>query len=1115
MTNALRVCPNCWTPYPPGAKRCPRCGFDLQGEETTSFINLFGPPDVLRRYEIQDTLASSQVGHVYQALDLETDDPCAIKELSGAALTDSLEAERAAVRLERRVRQLSHLSHPNLVSIHHLLSEGSRHFVIMDLVEGPTLEEVLERRDRPVPEPVILQWGANLCDALELLHDQNPPLLFPDLTPHHVILASDSQPILVDLGLSRLFEDRHGKGEGVAGDVAALGALLYRALTLHDLPSGRPSPLRKLNPDLSVATVEAIEQATSRRPEERFLHTAQFKKALLAQAPSVEDITAVIPHIEPYKLTPGSQARNLQELVQLCQENWEAGVDQFLAGNLTAWLREVAGSLSEAGQDRAAQEVSAAAEKGEELRQEAQGASAVQQQAAFFRWLTSTGHAWGQPELAADVSYLRLGAVKGKLRLGAIFEVENRGRGFLTGEVKSQVGWILVRREEFGCRGGETAEITVELRDRSALSRPTSSDRALHITSNGGEAWVGASIAAPRPMLALAQKEVDFGEVQVGEPARSEISIRNEGGRLLTGQVSSTVPWLRVHPAHFRCPAGQATSVEIELETESLSKGTTIQDSAITVDSDYGQARVRVKVTQVQPHLKLLSEELDFGAIVPVCRISRMLRVINEGTGDLDGAVSSQVDWLSVEETTFHCRPKQTALITVWADPISLPGGEMKAPEALIIESNGGHQTISARLTVRRPQLRVDRRALDFGTLLPGQERELSLSVGNEGVTPLYVELVPRTEWLKVEPSQITCATGEEAEIVLTLRVPRSAKGGELQVDEALYLASDGGVANLSLRAEIISPRLEVDPHHLDFGLIGPAEVTHGQLHIRNAGSGTLDWHLPVVGELNWLDISPRQGSCGPGEEAIIEVNGFALGLPKGTTSAKETLHITSNGGQFEIPISVAIAEPALSLLPFQLDMGISENYAPLEGRLRISNHGGGHLTGEVASQVAWLDVEPTNFDCAAGGVAEVRVSADPKGLPKGETFVGGALVVTSNGGRERVGVRLEVVLKPILEVNPEELTIPASREEDIVTNTLTLINQGYGAPKVRCQPTVDWLATDRGFYTLRHGRSTQVRVKADLAGRREGDEGRQRALLNIRDGEEMLISVPITIAEE
>ena len=1114
MAYVSQVCPRCWTPYRPGAKHCPRCGFDLQREEEVSFIDLFGPPEVLRRrYDIQDTLAHSRVGHVYQALDLETRTLYVIKELSGAALSDPLDAELAAVRLERRVRQLSRLSHPNLVRIHGLLSEGSRHFVIMDLVEGPTLEKVLEGRERPVPEPIALQWGAQLCDALGYLHDQNPPLLFPDLVLRHVILGSESQPILVDLGLTCLFEGHRERDEGVAGDVAALGALLHRVLTLHDSPSGRHPPLQQLNPEVSTSTAQAIERAMNRHPQERFSSMAQFKEALLAQAPSPAAPMTVIPHIKPYELAPGRQAHTLPELVQLCQEEWEAGVDQFYAGSLTAWLREVAERLHEAAQERAAQQVSAVAERGEKLRQEAQEASDVQRQAAFFQWLTSTGYAWGQPELGVGASYLRLGAVKGELRLGAIFNIENRGTGFLVGEVKSQVEWLMVREGEFGCRAGEAAQITVELRGRSALSRPISSLQALHITSNGGQAWVGASIAAPRPLLALDQQAIDFGDVQGGEPARSTMVIHNEGGGMLTGRISSTVPWLGVHSPHFRCPAGSTIPVSVELRTDLLTPGTTVQDSALIVDSDYGQARIEVRATRVQPRLELFPEMLDFGTLAPAYRISQTFRVTNSGTGPLEGTVTSQVDWLTVEQPAFRCHAKETALITLWADPTSLPGGQTEIPEALIIDSNGGYRLLAARLVVRRPRLHVDRRPLDFGTLLPGQEEALPLRVGNQGVTSLHMELVPHMEWLTVEPAQITCAAGEEVEVRLTLRVPMSAQGGALQVDRALYLASDGGVINLDLRAQIVTPRLEVDPHHLDFGLIGPSEVARGQLRLRNAGSGTLEWYLE--GEFTWLEIFPRQGSCGPGEAATIEVNGFTLALPEGTASAQALLHIKSNGGQLEVPISAAIAAPVLAVLPLLLDLGRSENYAPLEGTLRIANHGGGYLKGEVAPQMVWLRAEPRAFDCAAGTIAEVRVSADPQELPEGETLAPEALVVTSNGGQETVDVRLEVVLRPILEVIPTILTFSASgaEEEGVVTERLTLANQGYGALRVRFQPTAEWLTTDRGSSTLRHEQHVRVKVSLNVAAWEAGGES-QEAHLDIRAGEDMLASIPVMITK-
>ena len=288
---------------------------------------------------------------------------------------------------------------------------------------------------------------------------------------------------------------------------------------------------------------------------------------------------------------------------------------------------------------------------------------------------------------------------------------------------------------------------------------------------------------------------------------------------------------------------------------------------------------------------------------------------------------------------------------------------------------------------------------------------------------------------------------------------------------------------------------------------------------VRALGEGWARALAPADPELA-VEVFPRQGSCASGETTAVEVNGFALALPEGTASAQALLHIDSNGGQHEVPVSVAISAPDLAVRPLLLDLGSSENYVAAEGTLRIANRGGGHLRGEVTSQIAWLRTEPAAFDCAAGGVAEVTVLAEPQDLPEGETVVPQALLVTSNGGQEAVDVRLEVLLTPILQVTPRELTFPISRpgaeaipaEGQPGAQTLTLTNQGYGALRVRFQPTVEWLTTDRGSSTLRHGRRTRVKVRVDLPGWQESG---QDAHLEIRTGETSLASIPVTITTE
>ena len=74
----------------------------------------------------------------------------------------------------------------------------------MEYIEGQTLEQLLEQNG-PFPERRVLGWGRQLCDVLEYLHSQNPPIIFRDIKPGNIMLTHDGHIKLIDFGIARFF----------------------------------------------------------------------------------------------------------------------------------------------------------------------------------------------------------------------------------------------------------------------------------------------------------------------------------------------------------------------------------------------------------------------------------------------------------------------------------------------------------------------------------------------------------------------------------------------------------------------------------------------------------------------------------------------------------------------------------------------------------------------------------------------------------------------------------------------------------------------------------------------------------------------------------------------
>jgi hypothetical protein len=1121
-------CPKCDRLLPIQAKTCPNCGLSLKPRDL-SFEEMFGPPKLLQgRYVIQRRLSQGRVGSVYQAVDKqEGDRPCAVKELTTVALLDPRDRQEAERRFLEEAAVWISLVHPNLARVTDAFSQARRVYLVMELVEGTSLRALLEDQWKIFSEETVLHWAGQICDALDYLHRQDPPIVFGDLAPSHVLVDPGGRVKLVDFGLTQLFmparagssrytgplrqaqdgtrgyaapEQRRQGQASPRSDIYALGTLLYQLLTRHD-PADHPlPPLRKLAPDLSKSTERAIIRARKKDPAQRFPTMAEMRQALLGERP------APLPEIAPFVLMEGVSARTVNELARTCAAHWEDGLMALAEGRITDWLRGSAEKLRAAGQSHAALEMDAAAVRTESTREHTVSGDSLTREgqiarnAAFATWLEDMGAIDIQPNLEVKPSYLPFGTIEANMKARTTLRLRNKGQGYLTGRVESRVPWLTARPQTFGCRAGAVAEVTVEARGRRLPPGTTSSPQVLLIESNGGRAWVGASATAATPILTVEPDTLDFGPVPRGAARVARLTVTNRGGGRLSGTVVSQVPWLRVRHPEFGCPAGASAQIAVELLGPRVPPETTpdyksgvssgqVWGGALAVDSDSGQARVGVAWTWAEPSLELDVTSLDFGAVERGASIERVLRIVNRGTGVLEGRVTSQTDWLRVQPQVLRCPPGESCTLNVISDTVRLPGGDTYEESALTVETNAGREVLSASVEVLAAELVIEPLVLDFGAVLVDEEVELSLTVGNRGSLLWQGQIMAGLPWLSVEPDELVCPPGHFIPVSVILDASLLAEGGEWVEEEAILIRGDGKEQTVAAHVAILLPRLSVEPRSLDFGLIGREDVAALTLTLANAGTGELHWEVENRG--TWLEIVPTSGVCHPGRESVVTVNAYALAVEGETDRA--WLTVRSNGGQAEIFASVSVSSPVLVVDALELDLGTSENYAPVAQWLGISNRGVGPLRGTITPQVPWLTVDPPAFECPTGASLQVRVQATPEGLRAGANDVAGALLVESNGGNEEIGVHLDVVQVPNLIVHPESLTFKSDGPSEL---ELVLENEGYGAERVQVVPEASWLKVDRGKCTVKGGRTVRLKVRAD------GAEAGAESVIEVRTNE-------------
>lgn len=290
----MQPCPSCGALNKDTAKFCNACGQRLAA--------LLATGQVLQgRYRITRLLGRGGMGAVYQAEDMRLGNrSVAVKENFDASA-------EAQAQFQLEATTLANLNHPNLPRvIDHFIEPSGQQYLVMDFVEGQDLQEVLDQRGRS-SEAQALPWIEQVCDALEYLHGQNPPIIHRDIKPANIKITPSGKAMLVDFGIAKQFQpgqetmaaaravtpgfsppEQYGSARTDArSDVYALAATLYCLLTgqvppdaMDRLTGQRLIPPRQLNPAVSSATEAAILRAMELNPAGRPQSVREFRGML-------------------------------------------------------------------------------------------------------------------------------------------------------------------------------------------------------------------------------------------------------------------------------------------------------------------------------------------------------------------------------------------------------------------------------------------------------------------------------------------------------------------------------------------------------------------------------------------------------------------------------------------------------------------------------------------------------------------------------------------------------------------------------------------------------------------------------------------------------------------
>lgn len=253
------------------------------------------------RYRLLAKIGSGGMSTVWLTLDTVLNKQWAAKEIRH--VEDPAQRELIVNGIVTEANMIKRFDHPAIPRIVDIVDEAGTLYVIMDYVEGRTLEDVLAQGG-PQAEDDVADWALQLCEVLEYLHQRTPPVIYRDMKPSNVMLKPNGLVEVIDFGIAR---EQRADGEGTTAavgdtvqlgtrgfappeqyggthqtdarsDVYALGATMYNLLT-DKSPAEPPYemlPLRQVRPELSQGIERIVAKATQPNPDDRYQDCAEM-----------------------------------------------------------------------------------------------------------------------------------------------------------------------------------------------------------------------------------------------------------------------------------------------------------------------------------------------------------------------------------------------------------------------------------------------------------------------------------------------------------------------------------------------------------------------------------------------------------------------------------------------------------------------------------------------------------------------------------------------------------------------------------------------------------------------------------------------------------------------
>jgi serine/threonine-protein kinase len=279
------------------------------GRVSSGGVPTSSTPQFLGRYQLLEELGRGAMGVVYRGIDPAINRPVALKTVRLDLAAPPAEKEELRSRLLREAQAAGQLSHPNIVTIYDVGSQGDVHYIAMEFLKGYTLERAVAKK-MTLNYKIFAKLMIQVCDALEYAHGNE--LVHRDIKPANIMVLDNFKVKVMDFGIARVAhsemtqtgvalgtpsyispEQLSGQGVDRRSDVFSLGVVMYELLTkdkpfrgdtisklIYNILNEKPRRPTELDNNIPHAFDLICARALEKDPRQRYQYAADLARDL-------------------------------------------------------------------------------------------------------------------------------------------------------------------------------------------------------------------------------------------------------------------------------------------------------------------------------------------------------------------------------------------------------------------------------------------------------------------------------------------------------------------------------------------------------------------------------------------------------------------------------------------------------------------------------------------------------------------------------------------------------------------------------------------------------------------------------------------------------------------